>query len=130
MMKRIEVRSQVEFDECVNAGNIAIVIDCSVEAWGNSSVVARENSSVEAWGNSSVEARENSSVVARGNSSVEARENSSVVARGNNSVEAWDNVFIRFFSCLKITASISVVILKHTPSASIEGGRQIDVIDE
>ena len=79
----------------------------SVEAWGNSSVVARGNSSVEAWGNSSVVARgnssvvawENSSVVAWGNSSVEAWENSSVVAwgnssvvaRGNSSVEAWEN---------------------------------------
>jgi len=63
----------------------------SVEAWENSSVVARENSSVEAWGNSSVVARENSSVVARENSSVEARENSSVEAWGNSSVEAWGN---------------------------------------
>ena len=51
---------------------------CSVEAWGNSSVVAR--------GNSSVVARENSSVVARGNSSVVARENSSVEAWGNSQV--------------------------------------------
>ncbi len=35
------------------------------QAWGNSSVVARENSSVEAWGNSSVVAWGNSSVVAQ-----------------------------------------------------------------
>ena len=51
MRKRIEVRSQAEFDICVAAGNIAVAIGCSVEAWGNSSVVARENSSVMAWGN-------------------------------------------------------------------------------
>ena len=71
----------------------------TVEAMGNSSVVARENSSVVAmvnssfvaWGNSSVEARENSSVVAMGNSSVEAWGNSSVVACGNSSVEACGN---------------------------------------
>ncbi len=62
-----------------------------VEAWENSSVVARENSSVVARGNSSVEARENSSVEARENSSVVARGNSSVVARGNSSVVAWEN---------------------------------------
>ena len=107
MKQRIEVRSQAEFNACVEAGNIAIVIGCSVEARGNSSVeargnssvVARENSSVVAWENSSVVAgenssvvaRENSSVVARENSSVEARENSSVVAQGNSSVEAWEN---------------------------------------
>ena len=56
MQKRIEVRSQAEFDACVKLGNIAVVINCRVEARENSSVVARENSSVEAWGNSSVEA--------------------------------------------------------------------------
>ena len=38
------------------------------EAWGNSSVVARDNSSVVAWDNSSVEAWGNSSVEAWGNS--------------------------------------------------------------
>jgi hypothetical protein len=51
---------------------------------------------VEAWGNSSVEARENSSVVAWGNSSVVARENSSVVARGN--------VFVRLLTSIKSLA--------------------------
>ena len=59
MKQRIEVRSQAEFDACIAVGNIAIVIDCHVEARGNSSVEARENSSVVAW--------ENSSVVAWGN---------------------------------------------------------------
>ena len=49
--KRIEVRSQTEFDACVKLGNIAIVIGCSVVARENSSVDARENSSVEARGN-------------------------------------------------------------------------------
>ena len=71
----------------------------SVEARGNSFVLARDNSSVEAWDNSSVEARDNSSVLAwdnssveaRGNSSVEAWDNSSVEARGNSSVEAYGN---------------------------------------
>ena len=74
-------------------GNSSVVAreNSSVEAWGNSFVVARENSSVVAWGNSSVVARENSSVEAWENSSVEARENSSVVARENSSVEAWGN---------------------------------------
>jgi hypothetical protein len=46
MKKRTEVRSQAEFDACINLGNIAVVIGCSVVAWGNSSVVARGNSSV------------------------------------------------------------------------------------
>jgi hypothetical protein len=46
MQKQIEVHSQAEFDVCVKAGNIAVVIGCYVEAW--------DNSSVEAWGNSSV----------------------------------------------------------------------------
>ena len=64
MKIRVEVRSQTEFNACIKAGNTAVVIGCSVEAWGDSSVVARENSSVEAWGNSSVVARENSSVEA------------------------------------------------------------------
>ena len=63
----------------------------SVEACGNSSVVAWENSSVVAWENSSVEAWDNSSVVACGNSSVEACGNSSVEACGNSSVVAWEN---------------------------------------
>ncbi len=46
MQKRVEVRSQVEFDACINAGNVAVVICCRV--------VARENYSVVAWGNHSV----------------------------------------------------------------------------
>ena len=62
-----------------------------VEAWENSSVVARGNSSVVAWENCSVEAWENCSVEAWGNSSVVARGNSSVVARGNSSVVAREN---------------------------------------
>ena len=59
MKTRVEVRSQAEFDACIKASNIAVVIGCSVVAWENSSVVARENSSVVAWGNSSVVARGN-----------------------------------------------------------------------
>ena len=57
-----------------------------------------------------------------------ARENSKVVERENSTVEAWGNTFIRFFSCLKITASEGVVILKHNQSDSIAGGRQLDII--
>ena len=97
-MKKVEVKSQAEFDKCVATGNVAVVVGCSV--------VARDNSSVEATGNSSVVAWDNSSVVAR------------------------DHVFIRFFSALKITASLSVVILKHVQSDAIEGGRQLDFIDD
>ena len=115
MTQHIEVRSQEEFEACVEAGNIAVVIGCSVVArenshvvaLGNSHVVARSNSSVVALDNSSVEACGNSHVVARGNSSVEVLDNSSVeawgnshvvalgnsnvVARVNSSVEAWGN---------------------------------------
>ncbi len=98
-----------------------------MEAWGNSSVVARENSSVVAWenssveawgnssvvarGNSSVEAWGNSSVVARGNSSVVARENSSVVARGNSSVVAWGNSCIRLFDKIKTLSAFSFSVV-------------------
>ena len=60
------------------------------EAWGNSSVVARDNSSVVAWDNSSVVARDNSSVKARDNSSVVARDNSSVKARDNSYTTSYD----------------------------------------
>ena len=111
-MKKKEVRNQQEFDACVAENNIAVVIGCKIVARENSKVVARENSTVEAWGNSTVEAR--------GSSKVEAR--------GNSTVEAWGNTFIRFFSCLKITASEGVVILKHNQSDSIAGGRQLDII--
>ena len=104
MKERVEVRSQVEFDACVKLGNVAIVINCRVEARGNSSVVAWENSSVEAWENSSVEAWENSSV------------------------EAWGNVFIRLFSALKIKASISVAIMVHGAAKKIDGGNQIKAL--
>ena len=109
MKKRIEVRSQAEFDACVGAGNVAIVIGCRIVAWENSSVEARENSSVEAWENSSVVAWENSSVVARENSSVEAR----------------GNAFIRLFSALAIKASAYVTIVKHGTAQALEGGRQM-----
>jgi hypothetical protein len=128
MTQRIEVRSQAEFDACVKAGNIAIVIGCFVEARGNSSVEARENSSVVARENSSVEAWENSSVVAWGNSSVVARENSSVEAWENSSVEAWGNVFVRFFSALKIRASKHVAVMIHGNPAVVEGGQQIQAM--
>jgi hypothetical protein len=130
MKKRIEVRSQAEFDACVKLGNIAIVIGCRVEARGNSSVVARENSSVVAWENSSVEAWENSSVEAWGNSSVVAWGNSSVVARGNSSVVAWGNVFVRLFSASKIKASAHVAIVMHGTAKEIEGGKQMQAAPE
>ena len=101
MKERIEVHSQAQFDACVKAGNIAIVIGCHVVAWGNSSVEARESSSVVAWGNSSVVAWENSSVV------------------------AWGNVFIRLFGALKINASAHVVIMLHGKAKQIIGGKRI-----
>ena len=105
-MKEIVVKSQSELDALPIDFDGRIIVKFgtrynravinrrflySVEAWGNSSVVARENSSVVAWGNSSVEAWGNSSVEARENSSVVARENSSVVAWENSSVVAWEN---------------------------------------
>lgn len=65
----------------------------------NKAIVRRKYdfASVEAWGNSYVVARWNSYVVARGNSYVVARENSSVEAFGNSSVEAY--VYDRKISC-------------------------------
>jgi len=126
-MEHIEVRSQAEFDACVKAGNIAVVIGCSVVAMDNSSVVARDNSSVEARGNSSVVAMDNSSVVARYNSSVVAWDNSSVVAWDNSSVVAWGDVFIRLFSALRIKASAYVTIAMHGRAKEISGGRQLPV---
>ena len=119
-MKKKEVRNQQEFDACVAKNNIAVVIGCKI--------VARGNSTVEAWENGIVVARENSKVVAWENSTVEAWDNSTVEAWGNSTVIAWGNTFIRFFSCLKITASQGVVILKHNKSDSIDGGRQLDAI--
>ena len=96
-MKEIIVKTQaeldavkVDFDGKVKILGVGIYVKLSyryrVEAWGNSSVVALENSSVEARGNSSVVAWGNSFVVALENSSVVAWENSSVEARGNSSV--------------------------------------------
>ena len=96
MKEEIIVHSQSEFDAIPKDFDGLIVIEktigvISVEARGNSSVVAWDNSSVVARGNSRVEARGNSSVVAWDNSSVEARGNSSVVARENSSGKAFDN---------------------------------------
>ena len=87
------VRRKYDFASVEAWGNSSVMArgNSSVVAWDNSSVVALDNSSVVAWGNSSVVARGNSSVVAWDNSSVEARGNSSVVARENSSVEAWGN---------------------------------------
>jgi hypothetical protein len=130
MAKRIEVRSQIEFDACVAGGNIAIVIGCRVVARENSTVVAWGNSTVVAWENSTVEARENSTVEARGNSTVEAWENSTVVARENSTVVAWENVFVRLFSALKIKASAYVTIVNHGAACSIEGGRRLEAAPE
>jgi hypothetical protein len=109
MSIRVEVRSQAEFDACVKIGNLAIVINCSV--------VARENSSVVAWDNSSVEAWDNSSVEAWGNSSVEAW--------GNSSVVAWGLTFIRWFSCLKIKASLQVIIAKVGDAKGKQSGGRV-----
>ena len=132
MQRKIEVRSQAEFDACVAKGNIAIVIGCSVvargnssvEAWDNSSVVAREDSCVEAWNNSSVVSWDNSSVVAREDSCVEAWDNSYVIARDSCSVEARGNVFIRLFSARSIKGSASVVVINHD-GPPLECGHQI-----
>lgn len=77
MKQRIEVRTQAEFDACVQVGNVAICVSGRFVAWGNSSVVAREN------------------------------------------------VFIRLFSALKITASLHVTILLHGTAKRITGGRKL-----
>jgi hypothetical protein len=105
-MKEIIVRNQqeldavkIDFDGIIKILGIGIRVSRKyryrVEAWENSSVVARGNSSVEAWGNSSVVAWENSSVV--------AWENSSVVARGN--------VCVRIFSGIKTLSLFGFSVL-------------------
>ena len=85
-MKEIIVRSQSELDELpidfdgriiIKFGtpfNRAVVnrkFRYSVEAWGNSSVVARENSSVEAWGNTqAVDCTEKHDIATSGNARI------------------------------------------------------------
>ena len=91
----------------------------SVEAWGNSSVMARGNSSVVAWDNSSVEARGNSSVVARGNSSVVAWDNSSVEAWGNSSVEARVNSSVVAWGNSQISPKSDTSKIKTSGNARI-----------
>jgi hypothetical protein len=130
MKERFECLTMAEFDECICAGNIAVVFGLSVVTWGNSRVEAWENSSVEAWGHSSVVARENARVDARGNALVEARDNAIVEAWGNAIVEARGNVFIRLYSAQKITATPYVTIVKHGTAATLEGGRQLDAEPE
>ena len=109
-MEQIIVTSQAQFDEIPLDYNGRIIIKFGepynravinrrfkypVEAWGNSSVVARGNSSVVAWDNSSVVAWDNSSVVARGNSSVTAKANSQVLdASLDNSITTSGNARI------------------------------------
>ena len=113
-------------------GNSSVVAweNSSVEARENSSVVAWENSSVEAWENSSVEAWENSSVVARENSSVEARENSSVVAwenssveaRENSSVVAWENSSVEAWENSSVEAWENSSVVARENSSVVAGG--------
>ncbi len=131
LMKEIIITTQVEldvlpdhFDEytriLIKSTTSSLVV---IKARGNSSVEARGNSSVVARENSSVEARGNSSVVAWGNSSVEARGNSSVEAWGNSSVVARGNVVIRVFSnCLKKVAlyGFAVAFVAATITVKIE----------
>jgi len=70
-MNTIIIKTQDELDQLPEKFNQYTIIEIRLEknivisvnkAWGNSSVVARENSSVEAWGNSRVVARENSQI--------------------------------------------------------------------
>ena len=118
MKKRIEVRTQAEFDVCVKAGNIAVCVGGGFfVAWGSSHVVARGSSHVVAWESSHVEAWESSHVEAWGSSHVEAR--------GSSHVVAWGNVFVRLFSALSIKASTHVAIMVHGDAQSIEGGQQM-----
>jgi hypothetical protein len=116
-------------------GKFALSVGMRVEAWGNSSVVARENSSVEAWenssveawGNSSVEAWGNSSVEAWGNSSVEARENSSVEAWGNSSVEAWGNSSVEAWGNSSVEArGNSSVVARENSSVEARGNSSVE----
>ncbi len=97
----------------------------SVRACGSSSVTACGSSSVRAYDGSSVTAYDGSSVRAYGSSSVTACGSSSVTACGNSSVRATGNAFIRLLSALKITASISVVVMAHTSDKVIEGGQVV-----
>ena len=108
-MKRVECRTIAEFDAAIKAGNIAVIFNLSVVAWGSSHVEARESSHVVAW--------ESSHVVAWGSSHVVAWESSHVVALGN--------AFVRLFSAIKVTASASVVIMLHGKAKSITGGKRI-----
>lgn len=55
----------IEFGTSLKPAVVTRAYQKRVEAWGNSSVVARDNSSVVAWGNSSVVAWDNSQIVDR-----------------------------------------------------------------
>ena len=137
-------RIYVEFGTFYNPAIVRNHYYYRVEAWenssvvarGNSSVEARENSSVVARENSSVEARENSSVVAWENSSVEARENSSVVAWENSSVVAWENssVEARENSSVVARENSSVVAWENSSveareNSSVVASSNVQVVD-
>lgn len=86
------------------SGNSTVIaIDSStVKAYGNSKVEAFNNSTVKVCDSSTVKAFNNSTVRACGNSMVEARDkstvtaftNSTVEARDNSTVEAWGNSMV------------------------------------
>ena len=104
-MKEIIVKNQKELDAIPVDFDGVIKIDFGTQInkavirnTYKYTVVTIKNSSVEAWGNSSVEARDNSSVVAWDNSSVEARGNSSVVAMGNGRIKAAGNAQVLDFN--------------------------------
>ena len=102
-------------------GNSSVVAqdNSSVVAYGNSSVVAQDNSSVVAQDNSSVEAYDNSSVVAQGNTSVEAYDNSSVVAWGNSSVVAWDNSSLEAYDNSSVVARDNSSVVAYGNSSVV-----------
>ncbi|MGL4810638.1 MAG: hypothetical protein ACRCXM_02585 [Beijerinckiaceae bacterium] len=109
MKKRIEVKTQAEFDACVNEGNTAVVMEGRFVAYGSASV--------EAYGSASVKAS--------GSASVKAYGSASVLAYGSASVVAYGSAFIRLFSALRIKASAHVVIMMHGTAQEIVGGTQV-----
>jgi hypothetical protein len=136
-MAEIEVRSQAEFDACIEAGNVPVVIGCRVSVSKSVRIVAGPDAHIEARGSSQprIAAWERSqpSIVARGSSQphVVARDSSQphVVARDISQphVVAWGYVQLSLVGPVVAKASANVSVLVHGGKAEVDGGRITEV---
>ena len=126
LLSNIEVplldEAKLYFNRDVSEG-YCLVVDATVQAWGNATVWASGKATVQAWGNATVEASGNATVQVYDNATVEASGNATVEVYDNAKVRAWGNAFTLSYNSIEHKSEGNSIVRWVETNRVVFGGK-------